>query len=731
MHFRFFFLVLLSQTAMAQFTYVMEQSIQVVLENEETLSMPWAGGLNATQFNTIDLNSDGKDDLAIFDRTAERVITFLQENNQYHYAPEFEIFFPEEITNWMLLRDYNGDGRKDIFTGDNLGIKVYTNNTPVDGKLTWDQFFFYGGFAGPKSPVLLTKGFSSKINLQLNFDDLPSFSDADGDGDLDIYNPKYPAGSTFEFHRNYSVERYGTLDSLDFERITQAWGGVQDCGCGTFAFNNDPCNAGGRLQHAGGKSLFAFDADDDGDQDLLFSESQCTELYLLRNADDDTNPVVTNAITYPPPSPAFIVIYPAAFYEDVDFDNKKDLIVTPNVFARQYLQTNFKQSVWMYKNTGSTALPTFSFPNQSFLQENMIDVGDNSVPAFFDADADGDLDLFVGYYALNSSGSISYFENIGTSSTPSFKLITNDYIGFSFLNLINIKPSFADMNGDNTIDLVFTASNQFNSETQLFYLPNSSNAGASFSTNLFVTDFFISPSENICVADVNSDGKNDLVVGKLNGSVEYWENTGTAPSPLFTLIDESFLGLTSSVLRQNPACTTGDLNADGKTDLIIGDQAGKLLIISDYRNAEDASGSITEILYNTQKETYTSQNLGGRIWPTVANMFKTDKPTIVIGNTLGGLHVLKHDETNPLPKAPVIDVYPNPVFTDDVTLLTLKVDRPAVLQALNMLGQEVGQPVQLQAFQEYNFLPPDISKGIYILRFYIEGKSYSRRLAVQ
>jgi hypothetical protein len=731
MRFGVFILVLLSQTAIAQFTYMIDQSIPVVLENDETLSMPWAGGLNATQFNTIDLNADGKDDLAIFDRTAERVITFLQGNNTYYYAPEFEVFFPEELTNWMLLRDYNGDGRKDIFTGDNLGIKVYTNNTPVDGALTWDQFFFYGGFAGPKSPVLLTKGFSGKINLQLNFDDLPSFNDADGDGDLDIFNPKYPAGSTFEFHRNYSVERYGTLDSLDFERITQTWGGVQDCGCGTFAFNNDPCNSGGRLEHAGGKSLLAIDADNDGDQDLLFSESQCDELYLLRNDGDDTNPLVTSATTYPPPSPAFIVIYPAAFYEDVDFDNKKDLLVTPNVFARQYLQTNFKRSVWMYKNTGSTAQPTFSTPNQGFLQENMIEVGDNSVPALFDADADGDLDLFVGCYTNNFSGSIFYFENIGTPSAPSFKRITDDYIGLSFLNLINIKPSFADMNGDSKTDLVFTASPQFGGGTQLFYLPNSSSAGASFSTSLSATGFFISSSENICVADVNSDGKNDLMVGKLNGSVEHWENTGTASSPVFTLMDASFLGLTSSVLRQNPACATADLNADGKTDLIIGDQAGKLTIISDYRNADDASGSITEIIYNVQKETYTAQNLGGRIWPAVANIFKTDKPSIIIGNTQGGLHLLKHDESILLPKTPVIDVYPNPILTDDSALLTIKVDRPAVLQTLTMLGQEVGQPIVLQAFQEYSFIPPDLSKGIYILRFYIEGKSYSRRLAIQ
>jgi len=724
------FMILLSQTVLAQFTYVIDQSIPVVLENNETLSMPWAGGLNATQFNTLDLNSDGKDDLAIFDRTAGRVITFLQENNQYQYAPEFEILFPEEITNWMLLRDYNGDGLKDIFTGDNLGIKVYTNVTPVDGQLAWEHLLFYGGFAGPKSPVLLTKGSLNKINLQMNFDDLPSFSDADGDGDLDIFNPKYPAGSTFEFHKNYSMERYGTLDSLDFERVTQTWGGVQDCGCGVFAFNNEPCNAGGRLAHAGGKSLFAFDADHDGDQDLLFSESQCAQLFLLRNDGNDISPIVSTASAYPPPFPVFLVLYPAGFYEDVDFDNQKDLIITPNIFARQNLQTNFRQSVWMFKNTGSTIQPIFSAPNQNFLQENMIDVGDNAVPAFFDADADGDLDLFVGCYTNNFSGSIHYFENIGTPSDPSFKRITDDFAGLFFLNFINIKPSFADLNGDSKTDLVFTASPLFGGPTQLFYLPNSSSVGADFSANPVATDFTISPSENICVADVNRDGKNDLLVGKLNGSVEYWENTGTVPSPSFTLNDPSFLGLGSSVLRQNPACTTADLNADGKTDLIIGDQAGRLFIISDYRDAEDASGSISQIIYNTQKETYTSQNLGGRIWPTVANIFKSDKPTLVIGNTLGGLHVLKHDESNPLPKTPVIDIYPNPVFKDKASLLTIKVDRPALLQTLTILGQAVGEPALLQAFQEYSFLVPDLSKGIYLLRFYIEGKVYLRRLAV-
>ncbi len=727
----FVFLFFLTQTTFAQFKYGIDQSIPVTLQDDEFLSMPWAGGLNATQFNTIDLNEDGNEDLAIFDRTAERVVTFINDNNQYRYAPEYEIFFPAEITNWMLLRDYNGDGKKDIFTGDNLGIKVYTNVTPSGESLQWEQFLFQG--IGSKSPVLLTTGFSGKINVQLNGDDLPAISDADGDGDFDLFVPKYPSGSTIEFHKNLSVENGEPPDSLDFARTPltpTAWGGVTECDCGVFAFNGDPCNTGGRVKHAGGKSLFAFDADNDGNQDMLISESACSQLFLLRNDGTNSEPVINTASAFPSASPASIISYPTAFYEDVDFDGVKDLIATPDIFAREFLQTDFKQSVWFYKNTGSTAQPIFSSPNRSFLQEDMIDVGDNAVPAFFDSDGDGDLDLFIGYYTDNFSGSIYYFENSGSQSQPTFTFITNDFLGISFLNLINIKPSFADMNGDTKIDLALTASDQFGGSTQLFYFPNNSETGTNFSQDIVATDFSIFSNENICVTDVDQDGKNDLLVGKQNGSLQYWQNTGTTSNPTYTLEDDAYLELGSSVLRQNLACTTADLNADVKADLIMGDQTGKLTIINNYRDATDAvADGIPNIIYNPIEEVYISQNLGGRVWPTVANIFKTDKPAIVVGNTLGGLHILKHDESVPLPEKPIIDVYPNPV-AKETSVLTIKVDRPASLIMLTALGQEVTSPVFLQAFEEYSFQLQQFPRGIYLLYFIIEGKPYTRKIIV-
>src|SRR6188768_4343608 len=103
--FRILLLVLLLPAPLfAQFTYVLDNSIPVEVD-KVSLPMAWAGGLNAAQYNTMDLNQDGKDDLVLYDRMASKVITFLRVDNTYQYAPGYENIFPAELENWLLLRD--------------------------------------------------------------------------------------------------------------------------------------------------------------------------------------------------------------------------------------------------------------------------------------------------------------------------------------------------------------------------------------------------------------------------------------------------------------------------------------------------------------------------------------------------------------------------------------------------------------------------------------------------
>lgn len=727
-----FFMLFMPGLASAQFLYDLDQTIPVTGAGNLALKYPWSGGLNAVQINTLDLNHDAKEDLVIFERMGNLVLTFLQVEGEYVYTPGYEILFPQGITNWLLLRDFNGDGRKDIFTGDAVGVKVYINKTQAGQPLTWQSFLFFNGTS--KEPLLLTKKTTSKIPLQMSYDDLPAIADADGDGDLDIFAMEFPGGSRIEYHKNFSKERYGTLDSLDFERAHTNWAGVRECSCGVFAFNNEPCPTGGREHHAGGKSLFTFDADNDGDLDMLFAEAECDQLFLFENesGDDDPNHAVVNAAV-PYPGTFSLVNFPSPYREDLDFDGVYDLLISPNLFFRESNESNFNQSVWFYQNTGTNAEPSYAPVEKGFLQNDMIDVGDNAVPAFFDVDNDGDQDMFIGCYINQAYGaaSIYFFENTGTATEPHFEFVTDNYRTLSALGQVNIKPKFADMNGDTKIDFVFTA--QTGTVTQLYYILNTGISAADFSGNPSPAIFTVSwREENITPVDVNLDGLTDLLVGRLTGALDYWKNTGTLSSPVFTLEQGNYLALSSTVLRQSPSVATGDLNNDGKDELIYGDQSGKLTLISNFREAADASGSVTEIVYNSTLDDYIAQNLGGRIWPALANLYGFPKPEIVTGNILGGVHVLKNRfPTTVLPEEqtdPIIHIYPNPALNNQP--LTVEVDVPAELQLFTVLGQAIGEPVQLGPSQP--FYPVVVSlRGVYVFRFSIRGKAYSRKIVIR
>lgn len=716
----------LALTVSAQFSYRIDNSIPVII-GTDTLANAWAGGFNAGQFNTMDVNGDGLDDIVMYDRMAERVMVFIKTADSYRHAPHYEIFFPDDIVNWMLLRDYNGDGKKDLFTGDVLGIKVFKNVTQPGQPPAWQHVLFNTGF-GTKSTVLLTKGFSGKVNLQQNFDDMPAFRDADGDGDLDIFCARYPTGNTIEFHKNFGIERFGTPDSLDFERITQTWGNVTECFCGVFAFNGQPCNAAGRIEHAGGKSLDVIDINNDGNPDLLFSESECARVFLLQNLGTLESPNIQSATLFPATNSVFIFPYPSVYQEDADGDGILDLIATSNAYRRDFLFSNFRESVFFYRNTGTNELPVYELVRPNFLQNTMIEAGDNAVPALIDVDGDGDQDLLIGHFGYDGRATLIYFENTGTISEPAFRWVTDDFAFLSLLNLTNIKPAFADMNGDNRMDLVFSASQGF--ATNVFYLPNTSSSGLAVNLlDIRSLSFPIFSNENVSIIDVNADGKPDILLGKSNGALQYWQNTGTPETPAFTLVDNAWLGLGSSVTRQNLSCAEGDLDADGLADLVIGDQTGQLAIVPNFREATAAEPALREIIFNPVSQSLTAPNLGGRLWPTIVNLLGTDRPQIVAGTITGGLVLLTPDNSMPLPEQPRIDIYPNPVTTGDV--LNIRTDRPAVFSLLNVLGQPLGSPVHVNAFQLYRFNTSLLEQGMYLLRFSIQGKKYTRRIIVR
>jgi subtilisin-like proprotein convertase family protein len=113
-------------------------SIEVKI-NSSFIKNPWAGGLNFIQPSAIDLNMDGIKDLFTFDRTGNKVRTFINGGTSntvdYTYDGSYESKFPS-MHDWAILFDYNGDGKEDIFTYSKIsaGFDVYKNiSTVADG----------------------------------------------------------------------------------------------------------------------------------------------------------------------------------------------------------------------------------------------------------------------------------------------------------------------------------------------------------------------------------------------------------------------------------------------------------------------------------------------------------------------------------------------------------------------------------------------------------------------
>ena len=200
-----FFLIITLQYTVSNAQLGLERydSVQVKV-NGAFLKNSWAGGLNFGQFSTIDLNLDGIKDLVVFDRTGNKVNPYLNMGtpNQvdYKYAPKYAASFPP-VHDWMLLADYNCDGKEDIFTYSIGGFSVYENISAVGVGLYFKLKTFY--LKSHYSPLPIDYG-----ALYVSAVDIPAITDVDNDGDLDVLTFDLLSSTRIEFHQNMTMENY-------------------------------------------------------------------------------------------------------------------------------------------------------------------------------------------------------------------------------------------------------------------------------------------------------------------------------------------------------------------------------------------------------------------------------------------------------------------------------------------------------------------------------------------
>ncbi|MEC8853526.1 MAG: VCBS repeat-containing protein, partial [Bacteroidota bacterium] len=386
-----------SELAFSQINFSRDTSLSV-MENTNGFNHAWAGGINAMQPSEVDLNLDGINDLILFDRTGNKLSPFLNVNGEYVFAPEYRSAFLNHLHDWVIFADYNCDGKEDIFTYSSGGIAVLENNST--STLSFNMI----------TSLLLSDYGTTNINLYVSSVDIPAISDIDNDGDLDILTFSI-LGGFVEYHRNMAMELTGSCDTLAFRYEKSCWGNFFE-GLNSYLINCTACSpdscspaytstANNKQKHAG-STLLAIDVDDDNDKDLILGDISYNNLNLLINGGDSSNANISSIDSIFPANnnntmEADIHLFPASFYLDVTHDGVKDLVVTTNSQANS---ENF-ESVWLYANSGTNSLPDFNFVSKSFLQEEMIDLGEGAYPVFFDYNNDSLLDIVVGNYGYH------------------------------------------------------------------------------------------------------------------------------------------------------------------------------------------------------------------------------------------------------------------------------------------------------------------------------------------
>ena len=578
---------------------------------------PFLGGFDVPRPQLVDINGDGKLDLFVQERSGE-LMHFEREGDDWVWKSDR--FQNIDIGEWYRFVDFDRDGDPDLFSEQLTGyIRVWKNV----GARAAPRFVALGDTVRDVDGRAIVADRQNILNAV----------DIDCNGKLDLF-----IGRVQGVVDRYEQEGFSPDSSPRFRLLEEMWQGIEVLGpevtgdpltrrdtllrhetwdMGEDARSSSLIPHPSSLARRHGANTLTFaDISGRGVLDLFWGDFFEEGLLRFENVGSCAQPDLSGAPTrFPPGKPVLTSGYNASAFGDIDGDGNIDMVLgviggaygpSRTSIDNLYVLRQSPKDVWTLATR--RLIPT-------------IDVGADAAPALGDVTGDGLIDLVIGSKtsaSSNTSGTVTWLENVGTPTAPAFRErgvlpIRGDF---------NYAPAIADLNGDSLPDLVIGT---WRDRVRWYRNTGTRTQPAWTLADTALVTITRGTNSTPTIGDLDGDGLPDLIVGEASGTLNVYRNTGTRSAPAFQLLSDHFQDIKVS-RRSAPALI--DMDGDGARDLVLGAGDGEVQL---WRS----TGKNGEIRF--ERDSSFSVTSYANAMPAAGDLHRTGRVELLLGTAAGGL----------------------------------------------------------------------------------------------